>query len=291
MRRLTFKNAFLVSGLLHFVAGLWLFFSQYEPKVRNPETVTIDYIENAETAREKVPDAKQIVEQDEKSLNNEKPLKEAYLSATDQRVEKETVAQERGDFRNRKDRATQTGQQASAPQKQEKLRPSLRELMGNDPIAQLQRNEEWMNREEQQGQKTAAASAEASQTNDYLKDVAPGGETLLNTREFKYYTYYSRIRRQLSQHWQPQVRTKLEKMFRQGRRIASDKDHVTKLLITLDQEGLLVKVQVLTESGVADLDQAATDAFRAAAPFPNPPKGIIESDGTVKIRWDFILES
>jgi TonB family protein len=124
-----------------------------------------------------------------------------------------------------------------------------------------------------------------------LKDIQSGEQTVLNTREFRYYTYYSRIRRQLSHHWEPKVKEKLSRIFRQGRRIASDKDHITKLLIILNPQGELVKVQVVGASGVHDLDDAATEAFRSAAPFPNPPAGIVESDGYVKIRWDFVLES
>jgi protein TonB len=81
-------------------------------------------------------------------------------------------------------------------------------------------------------------------------------------------------------------------MFNEGRSPASvESDRITKLMIVLNSAGTLVKVQVLRDSGVSDLDDAAIEAFRAAAPFPNPPKGIIESDGTVKIRWDFVIES
>ena len=40
-----------------------------------------------------------------------------------------------------------------------------------------------------------------------------------------------------------------------------------------------------------ELDDAAVEAFRQAAPFPNPPKGLIETDGTIKIRWNFVVES
>jgi len=53
----------------------------------------------------------------------------------------------------------------------------------------------------------------------------------------------------------------------------------------------LIKVQVIGRSGIQDLDDAAVEAFKAAAPFPNPPKGIVDEDGTIRIRWDFILEA
>jgi protein TonB len=48
---------------------------------------------------------------------------------------------------------------------------------------------------------------------------------------------------------------------------------------------------VVGPSGLTDLDDAAVEAFRAAAPFPNPPNGIVEGDGLIRIRWDFILEA
>lgn len=288
------KKAIVLSLALHIVTAtsLWIMDNQNQPLP--PPAITVEILEMPKPPPSPPamiePIQKQIVEQDPKSLNDETPQKEAYLSATNQRVEKETIARERGEFRNRDTKAKRSvvapqlkKKQATAPQK-----PSLRDLMGNDPIKALQQKSEEMAHQEEPG---TQAGTEASRTSDYIKNVAESGETMLNTREFKYYTYYSRIRRQLSQHWEPKVKVKLNHLFRQGRRIASDKDHVTKLLIILDNRGLLVGVQVVTESGVTALDEAATDAFRAAAPFPNPPAGMVDPDGTVKIRWDFVLES
>jgi protein TonB len=121
--------------------------------------------------------------------------------------------------------------------------------------------------------------------------VNTGLQTLLSTREFVYYAYYSRIKDALRQHWEPTVREKVKIIYRQGRSIASATDRVTQVLVTLNKNGELIKVEVLTQSGVEALDSAAVESFRAAAPFPNPPKGMVESDGTVKIRWDFVLEA
>jgi protein TonB len=137
----------------------------------------------------------------------------------------------------------------------------------------------------------ASHVGENSTTNDNLKDVENDLITRLNTREYKYFGYYTRIKNQLNQWWVPQVQQKFTKMMKQGRTIASENSKVTKLVIVLNNKGNLVKVQVMAASGVRDLDDAAIEAFRQAAPFPNPPKGMIESDGTVKIRWDCVVES
>ena len=114
---------------------------------------------------------------------------------------------------------------------------------------------------------------------------------MLSTREFVYFSYYNRIKDKLRQYWEPKIKEKVTRIFRQGRTIASDADKITKVIIVLDGKGILQKVQVVGESGVSDLDDAAVEAFRAAAPFPNPPKGIVEQDGLIRIRWDFILEA
>ncbi len=133
---------------------------------------------------------------------------------------------------------------------------------------------------------------ELSATDDHLTDVTPGMETMLSTREFMYYSYYNRIKDKLRQYWEPKIKEKFERIVRQGRTIASDGGNkITKVIIVLNEKGTLIGVQVVSQSGVRDLDEAAIEAFRAAAPFPNPPKGIVEEDGTIKIRWDFVLEA
>src|SRR5262249_31648839 len=137
----------------------------------------------------------------------------------------------------------------------------------------------------------AGEKGNPSQSDDYLKDVQTGMQTLLSTREFVYYTYYARIKESLRQHWEPTVREKVKIIYRQGRTIASAKDRVTQVLVTLNSQGELIRVEVLSQSGVEALDAAAVEAFKEAAPFPNPPKGMVEPDGTIKIRWDFVLEA
>lgn len=309
MRTFNLRRAFILSVGLHLMLALVLLFGRFESPVPTHETVTVDFIApppdpQKMAAAEEAEKLRQIVEQD-KSLNKAKPTKEAYLSAEDQKVEKQTVAKEHGEFANRKQTrhapagggqkpvAEETPVKTEKPKAVAKAHPTLKDFLGESPVAQLQEKHEAEERRKQIAGQGAAGSpgADSSRSNDYLKNVDAGADTMLNTREFRYYTYYARIRRQLSQYWEPKVREKLTKMFKQGRRIASEHDHITKLLIVLNDRGVLVKVQVLNESGVVDLDEAATEAFQAAAPFPNPPKGIVEGDGTVKIRWDFVLES
>lgn len=238
-----------------------------------------------------IPVKNKVVEQD-KQINDEIDKTTDLLSKFNQRVEQETKAAITGKFENSakagkeeqgsaqgKKESDDTEVQKSAANKREKGElPDLRALSPKFALNPGQKAPEIVE------------TGERSANDDYLKDVKTGMQTLLSTREFVYYTYYARIKDAIRQHWEPNVREKVKVIFRQGRTIASSKDRVTQVLVTLNGDGELVRVDVLTQSGVETLDSAAVEAFREAAPFPNPPKGMIEKDGTIKIRWDFVLE-
>lgn len=260
-----------------------------EPKINSVEIEVIPpSTEVTKKDLSKASDEQQIVDQENEPINNETPKDTKFFSQHTQTVKKETVSKNRGEFKNVKTKPT--------PQQKIADKPTTTAPKDFDPLSEMDKQfkEKQMqtigkNPEERRQPKTNGG--DTSQSQDYVKDVDQGLETLLNTKEFKYYTYFNRIRRQLSQYWEPKVREKVALMFRQGRTIASENDKITKLLIILSPAGQLVNVQVISDSGVKDLDDAAIEAFRMAAPFPNPPKGIIDPDGTVKIRWDFVLES
>ena len=283
----------LLSLALHLIVVGVMTVYKLQPSVKPVrESISFEILdqEPAKTAvktlkKEKIKlDNNQIVEQDQ-SLNKEIPEDSRFLSAQNQKVLKQTQAANHGEFQNLKTKSTKAGK----PVEVKKSSPKIADLLSAyDPMAAAMKRQEAKTIQETEA---AQKGGDVSQSSDYLRNVDQGIETLLNTREFKYYTYYNRIRKQLSGYWEPKVREKMTNMFKQGRTIASAQDRITKLLIVLNEKGTLVTVQVMSDSGVRDLDDAAVEAFRAAAPFPNPPKGIIENDGTVKIRWDFVLET
>lgn len=307
----SFRTYVIASLMIHalVMGGLYLFESLQTPPASR-QAVDIDFIspeqlENVVTnqapkvKKEVLRPANQIVEQDQKPSNAEE-VDSRFLSAQNQKVDKQTIAKDRGEFKNAKKPTTQSGPKGDGKDKNtepmdrhEKLaRDLFKSFDANEALERqkLADKEHGMGKGNGSGD-SSAGTGDTSQSNDYVKDVDQGLETMLNTREFKYYSYYSRIRRQLAQHWEGRVREKLTKMFKEGRApAAANQDRITKLMIVLNDRGTLVRVQVLSDSGVRDLDDAAIEAFRQAAPFPNPPKGIIEGDGTVKIRWDFVLE-
>ena len=259
----------------------------------------------------------QIVDQDEHAINDEKDKDAKFLSRHNQKVIQQTQAQAHGKFKNtdgssgekkperkvgkviekvgKESDKDQLVEQKADPKEVEKkfltsndglspsrVKPKMKDLvpsfkLGPPPVESPSIAEGGGNG--------------PSASDDHLKDVKTGMQTLLSTREFVYYSYYNRIKDKLRQYWEPKIKEKMERIVRQGRQIASSTDRITRIVIVLDDSGTLVRVQIVGPSGVNDLDDAAVEAFRAAAPFPNPPKGIVDPDGTIKIRWDFILEA
>lgn len=134
-------------------------------------------------------------------------------------------------------------------------------------------------------------AGEGDRVRDYVKGIKEGNQTALNTREYVFFGYFHRIRERLDRAWVPILRERLMKYHYAGRSLASNTDHSTRVLVVLNRRGEITRVQILSESGTQDLDEAAVKAFNEAGPFPNPPKGIIDKNNEIQIPWEFILRT
>lgn len=292
----------IISLFVHFLIALSFtkygeyFANTWEFEKQKIEEPKIQFVDVAELDRMRG----ELAEQDK--ANEKKPAKDAkFLSEKNNTVDKETKSANRGDFQNKKStlptKATATAQAQQQQQAAPEVKSAEMETFAHGDLkapAKKPKKAQTVSdlRLNAVQEMSNAAASDASQTNDYLKDVAIGAETHLNTREFLYYTYFNRIKKKLREHWEPLIHTRVREMVRSGRQIATINNgpKVTRLVITLDDHGGLSKVQVSTTSGLMDLDDVALEALRVSAPFPNPPKDLIEN-GYVRINWDFILES
>jgi TonB family protein len=120
-----------------------------------------------------------------------------------------------------------------------------------------------------------------------MDDVEEGSGTFLNTKEWKYSTFFNRIKQGVGQHWDPNAvvrrRDPTGEMFLY-------KDRYTVVSVTLDQRGLLRDVFVDKSCGVDFLDHEAIAAFHRAQPFPNPPPGLRNERGEIHFTFGFYLE-
>ena len=118
---------------------------------------------------------------------------------------------------------------------------------------------------------------------DKLDGVETGEFTALNSKKWKFASFFNRMKRQVAQNWHPD-----EVYMRRDPtgKVYGTKNRVTVLEVSLDPGGKLAKVVVIEESGVAFLDTEAVAAFERAQPFPNPPTGLIAS-GSGLITFSF----
>jgi TonB family protein len=111
-----------------------------------------------------------------------------------------------------------------------------------------------------------------------LPGVAEGDATLVNTRAFRFAAFYRRVYDAIQGEWRPNEewdeRDPHERRFGTGSRWV----HVD---VVLDGEGRLREARIARGSGLAFLDRECLRAIAAAAPFPNPPRGLAGPDGLV----------
>lgn len=279
----------LVSLFIHAFVMIGLYFSRLGSTTPYQEqTVFIDLSDLPKNLNDQDANKGQIV-QTEQADKQVEPQKTNHLSEKNQFVQEETKAKNVDIFRK--------GGESKPGKAGQKL--SFKDLAPGKVFTPPTKQEiEGYKQAQKQAQKAAESGDEgqnsndpSAASNDYLTDVKEGNKTLLNTKEFIYYGYYNRIRQSLEVAWNSKLRAAMNSYIYGGRQLASAKNYVTGLIVVLDRNGKVTGVQVLQRSGAHDLDQAAIDAFNDAGPFPDPPAGLVDEKGEIRIRWDFILQS
>jgi TonB family protein len=123
---------------------------------------------------------------------------------------------------------------------------------------------------------------------DHVEGVLEGDGTFLNTKEFKYATFFYRVQDSVYDHWVGAALREYRRRDPTGN-IYGVQDRATLLSISLDRDGSLDDVRVEKGSGVDFLDLVAVEAFRKAQPFPNPPQGIVDDDGRIRFNFKFVV--
>jgi len=252
-------------------------------------------------------DRKQVVEQNTKSVNDVEPEDPDFLSAQNQKVDKQTKARNTGKFRNGSKNPTvvkqnqgvamtsavqvlQTQQETESDATTDEklglkgLKPSLNKNLILKRVLNINKTLAANFQQQQQ-------ASGPSQTDDYLENIDEGDVTLLNTKRFKFFSFYSRVKDRLRSNWNPLIREEVSFIYATNRSLSSLGKKKTSLKVTLNNRGYLEEVALLRTSGNKALDAAAIQAFRLAAPFPNPPSEMLEKDKKIRILWDFVLET
>jgi len=123
--------------------------------------------------------------------------------------------------------------------------------------------------------------------NDHLPNVEVGEGTFLSTREWKYASFFNRLKQKVGQHWHPNA--VLQTRDASGQ-IYGSQDRYTLLSVKLNRSGQIVELQVAKSSGLRFLDDEAVAAFVRAAPFVNPPPNMFNGKEDIQFSFGFYLE-
>ena len=263
------------------------------PKISKPaEPITVDFLDKVQKAADIKKDdsqSKKMIVQKSDGQEAKVAKKDSYLSDKTRMVENERSATRSGEAVPLGIPSVKPTVSKSPPQAKSDAHPAPKAVKLSDlgmklspkDTATYEKERNWANQ----------ATGETIRGGQYIQGMKEGDTSALNTKEFVFYSYFERVRRQLDQAWQPILREQIQRIYKNGRKLASNMDYTTRTMVTLSAKGEIVRVQLLEQSGTTDLDQAAVDALNKAGPYPNPPKGLINDSNQVQIRWDFILKT
>lgn len=296
------RRALLFSLAFHFavVAILWIRkapSSQVSaPQQKSLKTRILSQKEFLKETGQKPTKRAQIIQADDQLKTAQAPLEheEVFLARHNQRVDHNTRAARIGAFKNvlkegvRDTRdlfklAKDDSEEAPAQ------KPANRAKRGPASVPNKSQGETMRFPASVTSEHPLAPGEGFSATDDYLPNAAIGANTLLNAREYKYASFFERIREKLNHQWQTRLRSEMEGLYLQGVRGFSG-ERLTKLKVILNSEGEIIRIEKEGSAGYLELDRAAVTAFEAAAPFPNPPKDLLEgSNPSLSIDWHFVV--
>ena len=124
-------------------------------------------------------------------------------------------------------------------------------------------------------------------TQDALKDIDEGDETALNSKKWRFASFFNRVKKQVAEHWHP------EEVYRRRDptgAVYGHQNRYTLVRVQIRPDGTLANVSLEQPSGLEFLDDEAIEAFRQAQPFPNPPRQLIERSGLINFGLGFLLD-
>jgi protein TonB len=136
--------------------------------------------------------------------------------------------------------------------------------------------------------KKRGGPSKASSTDDFLKNIKTSDHTYLNTTDNKYYGFYQRVKSKLEGFWYRKIREEELSSHQKGRVFGADL--ITRLKIVLSDKGELINIALISSCGIREFDQAAIESIKEAAPFQNPPRGLVKK-GKIFLNWGFVIKT
>lgn len=256
--------------------------------VKKVKPIQLKFINNSTTKSR----PRQIVETIDSAKN--KNQKADYLGKKNTAFDRQTRARNTGKFK-KAGAGTKTGSKKQVTKRIPKKEKSKVKNLKFSDLALSSNMASKSNKGQNTTRKLGLSNGDVKtvgpgRSSDFVKDIPLGDFTKLNTQEYEFYGFYHRIRQKLEQFWGRNLQEQADRIYKSGRSIASDKNHITSLVIKLNSKGEIIKVHIRSTSGVSELDNAAVNSFNQAGPFPNPPRKMLKG-GIATIEWSFVVNS
>jgi len=281
MLRLTL--VLILSLLLHFSIYTVV---EYAPALKKPIELTeveiIDPNENAKNAQNRDFE-KPIIKNSAETKPQDIDKPADFIAEKYQRFEKQTRVDKNGVFQNAAPQLQKQTQKNSTDQ-MKKPASEQKPQNGDTPeFAQAVQN----NTQTLQQQFNTQTS---SSPYDLPRDINLGFATNLNADSHIYASFYNRVIDLFYVRWSQNLNYIFDRLPIDIKRQLSGKNWSTELEVFLNSEGVYQKGFILKNSGFKPFDEAGLNAFKDAKVFPNPPRGKIESDGFVKLKYRILVQ-
>lgn len=275
----------LFSLALHAIIW-WLYLHAPQPPphaISAPTEVT--FIDAPAKTKDKTK-SKLFVEETETKPEDIKTLADAadFLSQFTKRVKKQVRARQNGPTRNSTPQVIQTESKG----KNEGQRSGVAGMADEPPQRDRTKGDIGLPpRGGNQGMRQVAIGP--SSIAEFIPGVEEGDFTALNTDQFTYYSFFARINEQVRNRWVAGIRNYMSRLTQFDLDALGKMNRDTVVEIILTKTGEFSSSVISHSSGVRVLDQTTVEAFRDAAPFLNPPQGMITSDGMIHLHYGFTL--
>ncbi len=114
-----------------------------------------------------------------------------------------------------------------------------------------------------------------------------GSITALNGQSLQFYAFNSRIQGAIVNRWTQNLRFYQSRWGNNDIEKLNGRTWSTLVEIILDSNGYYKDFILYRSSGVDEIDAAAIKVFKSISYFPNPPRDMVEKDGTVRLKYNF----
>jgi len=281
------------SILVHFLLlfGLSLFAPKFDSTVDSlmdrstfeslpTQVLTLDQFNKAYPNSKMQPSTQRVVETDLAKSSVSIKERAKYLSEQTQRVERETVASEFGTVRGASSAAPKISKNAENTNTDSSSNNSHRAMnLGFGKVFPDSKNTTTQRLNQGEVGKSYGS-------HDVLdSNIAVSTQTLLNTDEYIYASFFNRLKSEVAARWEPMVsRVVNSSNHRIGQGV-----YKTQALLVVANSGEVLRVDIVRGSGIGAFDEAARSAGLQLIQVQNLPSALREPDGLYRIELGFVV--